>query len=165
MASLPDADRLLHSYFALADNELRTEEDMPATSSCRILIVALVVAAAASLASSAYAGPRVSTGTLSAVQKATLEISPGSLAGNAGASTARATHVSPASLTPLQLAALEISPGSMGTILVPEAAAPSANGFRWDDAGLGAAAILLLSAAVATAVTIGRRRSQRLVAR
>jgi hypothetical protein len=201
MASLPDAHGLLRSYFGLAHNGLRTEEDMPATSSCRILIVAVVVAAAASLASSAYAGSRVSSGTLSAVQKTALEISPGSLAASASASTARGidvslhsltplqktaleispgslaasasasastergTDISLPSLTPLQIAALEISPGSLGTVVVPATVVPPEDGFRWDDAGLGAAAILLLTAAFATAVTIGRRRSQRLLAR
>jgi hypothetical protein len=165
MASLPDAHGLLRSYFALAHNGLRTEEDMPATFNRRILIVAVVVAAAASLASSAYAGPRVSAGTLSAVQQAALEISPGSLAANTGASIERATDVSPASLTPLQIAALEISPGSLGTVAVPAAAVQSQDGFRWDDAGIGAAAILFLIAAVGTAVTIGRRQRHRLVAR
>ena len=68
---------------------------MPATSNRRILIVAVVVAAVASLASSAYAGPLMSAGTLSAGQRAALEISPGSLAANTGASTAHATDVTP----------------------------------------------------------------------
>jgi hypothetical protein len=92
-------------------------------------------------------------------------MSPGSLAANASASTARATDVLLDSLTPVQIAALEISAGSLGTVVVPATAVPSEDGFRWDDAGIGAAAILLLTAAFATAVTIGRRRSQRLVAR
>jgi hypothetical protein len=165
---------------------------MPARSNRCILIVAVVFAAAASLASNAYAGPRASVGTLSAIQKAALEISPGSLATStsaaiasagtlsafqnaaleispgslsASASTARASRVSLASLTPQQVAALEISPGSVGTFVVPEPAVPSGAGFRWDDAGIGAAVVLLLTVGLGTAVAMGRRRSQRLVAR
>lgn len=138
---------------------------MPATFNRCILIIAIGIAAAASLASSAYAGPRVSIGTLSALQKAALEISPGELGANSGASTARPTYISPAPLTPLQIAALEISPGSLATgVVQPATAVQSHDGFRWDDAGIGAAVILLLSAAVGTAVTIGRRRGRRLVA-
>jgi hypothetical protein len=184
MASLPDAQGLLRSYVALVHNVLRTEEEMPATSSFRVLIVAVVVAAAASLASSAYATVEIPNGSLAAsasastergsdvsldsltpIQRAALEISPGSLAASTGASTARTSDVSLDSLTPTQIAALETSPGSLGTVVVPTTVVPSAEGFRWDDAGIGAAAILLLTAAFATAVTIGRRRSQRLVAR
>jgi hypothetical protein len=165
---------------------------MSARSNRSILIVAVVFAAAASLASNAYAGPSASAGTLSAIQKTALEITPGSRATSTGASIASAgtlsaiqkaaLEISPgslsasasiagvprtslASLTPQQVAAFEISPGSVGTVVVPEPAVPSGDGFRWDDAGIGAAVALLLTVGLGTAVAMGRRRNQRLVAR